>query len=82
MTPTQYAIHSTTPYDRPTHPEALTIPVGTTRLAAEEMERNHTESLRVFHELRGVEKSSHPTASCGNRQQIPHCLQEQCNRPI
>ena len=55
MTSTQYAIHSTTPYDRPTHPRNLTIPVGTTRLAAEEMERNHTESLRVFHEVRGVE---------------------------
>ena len=57
MTPTQYAIHSTTPYVRPTHPGTLTIPVGTTRLVAEEMERNHAESLRVFHEVRGVEQA-------------------------
>ena len=57
MTPTQYAIHSTTPYVRPTHPGTLTIPVGTNRLAAEEMERNHTEALRVFHEVRGVEQA-------------------------
>jgi len=57
MTPTQYAIHSTTPYVRPTRPGALTIPVGTTRLTAEGMERNHTEALRVFHEVRGVEQA-------------------------
>ena len=57
MTPTQYAIHSTTPYVRPTHPGTLTIPGGTTRLVAEEMERNHAESLRVFHEVRGVEQA-------------------------
>ena len=57
MTPTQYAIHSTTPYVRPTHPGTLTIPVGTTRLAADDMERNHTEALRVFHEVRGVEQA-------------------------
>jgi len=57
MTPTQYAIHSTTPYVCPTHPGTLMIFVGTTRLAAEELERNHTESLRVFHEVRGVEKA-------------------------
>jgi len=52
MTPAQYAIHSTTPSD-PTHPGTLTIPVGTTRLAAEELERTHTESLRVFRKARG-----------------------------
>ena len=57
VTPTQYAILSTTPYDRPTHPGTLTIPVGTTRLAAEELERNHIESLRLFHEVRGIEQA-------------------------
>jgi len=80
MTPTQCAIHSTTLYDRPTHPGNLTIPVGTTRLAAEEMERN-----RIFTCLPRITRSridSHPTASHGNRQQMPHCLQEPCNRPI
>jgi len=57
MTPTQYAIHSTTPYDRPTYTGSLAIPVGTTRLAAEELERNHIESLRLFHEVRGIEQA-------------------------
>ena len=55
--PTQYAINSITRYVRPTHPGALTIPVGTTRLATEEMERNHTEALHVFREVRGVEQA-------------------------
>ncbi len=53
LTPNQYAVHSTTSYVRLTNPGAITIPTGTT----EEMERNHTEALRVFHEVRGVEEA-------------------------
>ncbi len=57
MTPQQYAIQSQIPYVRPNYPGPLTVPPGSTRLVADELERNHNENLRVFHETRGVEQA-------------------------
>ena len=57
MTPAQYAIESPTPYQRPAHPGALVIPPATARHLADQMERDYKEELRVFHEVRGVEKA-------------------------
>jgi hypothetical protein len=57
MTAQQYQIVSPVPYLRPEHPGALTIPNGTARHLAEQMERDWKEALRVFHEVRGVEKA-------------------------
>lgn len=57
MTPQQYAIESQTPFERPDHPGTLHIPQGTVRNVAEHVERTFKENLRVFHEVRGVEKA-------------------------
>ena len=57
MSPAQYAVESQVPFIRPTHPGALNIPVATARHLADQMEREYKENLRVFHEVRGVEKA-------------------------
>ena len=57
LSPAQYALVSETPYVRVLFPAPLAIPVGTTRLAAEELERNHKEEIRAFRELTGVENA-------------------------
>ena len=58
LTPTQYALISPLPYIRPpVHPGVLTIPPGTARIPAEAATRAHTEELRIFYEVRGVEQA-------------------------
>ena len=53
----QYAAISTTAFVRPTFPPPLVVPTGTTRIAEDEMKRNHTEAIRVFREVLGVENA-------------------------
>ena len=58
LTATQYALISPLPYVRPpVHPGVLTILPGTARIPAETAARAHTEALRVFYEVRGVEQA-------------------------
>ena len=58
MSPAQYAVESQVPFIRPTHPGVLNIPVATARHLADQMEREYKErNLRVFHEVRSVEKA-------------------------
>jgi hypothetical protein len=57
LTPAQYATISATAFVRPTFPPALVVPVGTTRIAEDELKRNHTEAVRVFREVLGVENA-------------------------
>ena len=57
LSPAQYALISATPFDRVPFPATLAIPAGTTRLLADEMERNHKEDIRVFREINGVENA-------------------------
>ena len=45
LSPTSYALISTTPFVRPTHPGALTIPVGTAQHASRTMKEQHKEAL-------------------------------------
>lgn len=53
----QYADVSRTPFTRPAFPAALVIPTGTTAVAANALERQHKESLRLFREVMGVENT-------------------------
>ena len=55
-TATQYALISPLPYVRPPV-HVLTILPGTARIPAETAARAHTEALRVFYEVRGVEQA-------------------------
>ena len=53
----QYANLSPTPFVRPVFPAPLVIPTGTTAVAANAIERNYKESLRLFREVMGVENA-------------------------
>jgi hypothetical protein len=57
MTPRQHELESQTPYERSEHPGMLTIPQGTVKHIADQMERTFNKNLRVFHEVCGVEKA-------------------------
>jgi hypothetical protein len=48
LSPAQYALVSATPYQRVLFPAPLVIPLGTTRIAADELERTHKEAVRAF----------------------------------
>jgi hypothetical protein len=52
-----YAMVSNTPYERPDHPGVLNIPMNATRHAMDNLARTHEEALRVFHEVRGIERA-------------------------
>ena len=57
LSPAQYALVSNTPFERVEYPGPLLIQAGTTRLAADELERDHKEQIRVFREVLGVENA-------------------------
>ena len=57
MTPVQYALEAQVAYIRPDHPGTLTIPAATARHLADQMEHEYKENVRIFHEVRGVEKA-------------------------
>jgi hypothetical protein len=57
VSPTAYVILSNTPYHCPDLPEELEIPAGGTRHAQDLLERTHKEGLRLFHEVRGIERA-------------------------
>ena len=57
MTDPQYALVSNTAYVRPVHPGVLVLPNGATRVQSDAFQRTHDETLRVFHEVRGVEQA-------------------------
>ena len=53
----QYANISPTQFARPAFPAALVIPAGTTAVAANALERDYKEHLRLFREVLGVENA-------------------------
>jgi hypothetical protein len=57
ISPNAYAFLANTPYLRPGHPAPLDIPVGATRHQQDLLERTYKEALRLFHEVRGVERA-------------------------
>ena len=57
LSPARYALISNTAYNRPNHPGPLVIPAGTTQHIARTMKDQHTERLRVFREVMGVEQA-------------------------
>jgi hypothetical protein len=57
LSPAQYALVSDTPFERVAYPGPLVIQAGTTRIVADELERNHKEQIRVFREVLGVENA-------------------------
>jgi hypothetical protein len=59
ISPNAYAFLANIPYARPGHPEPLDIPAAATRHRDQQdlLERNYKESLRLFHEVRGIERA-------------------------
>ena len=57
LSPRRYALISNAPYNRPTHPGQLIIPAGTTQHMARTIRDQHTERLRLFREVTGVENA-------------------------
>ena len=57
MTNQQYTLIGNTPYVRPVHPGIFVLAGGETRVQADALQRAHNETLRIFHEVRGVEKA-------------------------
>ena len=57
LSPRRYALIINAPYNRPTHPEQLIIPAGTTQHMARTIQDQHTERLRLFREVTGVENA-------------------------
>ena len=57
ISPAAYTRVSQVPYVLPLHPGELVIVEGTTRHVADHQSRTHAESLRVFHEIRGIERT-------------------------
>jgi hypothetical protein len=57
VSPAQYALISPTPFERVPFPEPLDLPAGTTQVAAALLTRNHTEQIRLFREVLGVENA-------------------------
>ena len=54
ISPTTYAILSTTPFVRPTHPGTLIIPPGSTQHAARTLRELHEEALHEFHQVLSI----------------------------
>ena len=57
LSPTRYALICNAVYNRPQHPGTLIIPPGTTQHMARTLRDQHTERLRVFREVTGVENA-------------------------
>ena len=57
MTDPQYTLIVNTPYVRPVHPGIFVLAGGETRVQADAFQCAHDETLRVFHEVRGVEQA-------------------------
>ena len=57
MTDLQYTLIINTPYVRPVHPGIFVLARSETRVQADAFQRAHDETLRVFHEGRGVEQA-------------------------
>lgn len=55
--PNAYALVSNTPFDRPVHPGVLNIPANATGHVIKALSTAHKKELRVFHEVRGVERA-------------------------
>jgi len=57
ISPEAYARVSNVAYTLPLHPGNLEITPTATKHVADHMTRTHVESLRVFHEVRGIERT-------------------------
>ena len=57
LSPGRYALLSNAEYHQPRHPGPLAIPPGTTQHMARTMKEQHTERIRVFKEVTGVENA-------------------------
>jgi hypothetical protein len=57
VSPDAYALLSDHQYVRPGLPDELVIPANATRHQQDHLERTHKEDLRLFHEVRGVERA-------------------------
>ena len=55
ITPQQYALISNAPFDRPPHPGQCVIPANSTQAQIQAIKDLHTEQLRIFNEVIGVE---------------------------
>jgi hypothetical protein len=55
--PNAYALVSNTPFERPVHPGVLVIAPQASRHVIDATTAAHKEELRVFHEVRGVERA-------------------------
>ena len=55
--PEQFNLISNAPFVRPVHPGPLVIPPGTTAAMTVTLKDIHTENLRLFREVHGVEKA-------------------------
>ena len=55
LTPNQYAMVSNAPFNRPNHPGQCIIPQNSTQAQIQAIRDTHTEQLRVFNEVLGVE---------------------------
>ena len=57
LSPRRYSLLSNAKYVQPQHPGPLVIPAGSTQDIAHTMKEQHTERLRVFREVTGVEQA-------------------------
>jgi hypothetical protein len=57
ISPTACTLLSNTPYARPGLPDALDIPANATKHAQDLLDRTYEENLRVFLEVRGMERA-------------------------
>ena len=55
VTPQQYALLSNAPFNRPNHPGQCNIPPNSTQAQIQAIKDQHTEQLRLFNEVIGVE---------------------------
>ena len=57
ITPQQYAMISNAPFNRPNHPGPLVIPLNSTQAQIQAIRDTHTEQLRIFNGVLGVESA-------------------------
>jgi hypothetical protein len=57
VSPNAYALLSNMPQARPGHPAPLAIPQNASHHLQNLLERTHQDQLRIFHEVRGVERA-------------------------
>ena len=57
LSPQRYAFLSNAVYNQPQHPGKLIIPTSTTLHMARTLKEQHTERLRTFREVMGVENA-------------------------